>query len=221
MLDWPGRFGMLEGAMSAMFSASGAEFIENYQRDAPLRWSPEDLVAQQGFVNPQVTGRDWLDWSTPGAALQLVQAIRSQTSVGTEAKYEAVVLAGPVAELVEPDWLFREAALPLVPGGRLVGIVPCLRDNSPESQAFADLAVETLWPYYTVEDLLEMLSESGWRLASPAAGFVPIARFNDAVLKDQLGFKGFTRIFERLAARGYDPMEIGWGELRLSATWPR
>jgi len=204
--------------MSLMFSASGAEFLENYQRDARLRWSPEDLAAQQEFVNSQVTGRDWLDWSTPGAAMELVQASRGQTSMGTAAKFEAVVLAGPAVELVDPAWIFRQASPPLVPGGWLVGIVPCLRDNSPESQVFADLAAETLWPYYTVEDLLEVLRESGWRLASQAGGFVPVPRFNDAALKDQLGFKGFTRIFARLAAEGYDPMAVGWGELRLVAT---
>ena len=132
--------------------------------------------------------------------------------------YDAAVLAGPVVELLEPAWLFREAAAALRPGGRLIGIVPCLRDNSPESRTFADLAAETLWPYYTAEELLEMLREEGWRVELETGGFFTIPRFKEAVLKGELGFKGFNAIFAGLAAQGYDPIEIGWGELRFAAT---
>ena len=99
-----------------IFSAAGAEFLENYQRDAPVRWSPDDLAAQQQFVNAQVAGNDWLDWSTPDAALQLFQAFAGQTSAVIAEKSDAVVLAGPAAELLEPAWLFGEAARPLRPG---------------------------------------------------------------------------------------------------------
>ena len=201
-----------------MFSASAAEFFENYQRDTQVRWSPEDLAAQQEFVNARVAGYEWLDWSSPGAALRLVQANRAGASVGMTEMYYAAVLAGPVVELLEPAWLFREAVVPLRPGSRLVGIIPCLRDNSPESRTFADLAAQTLWPYYTAEELVEMLRDEGWQVELPAGGFVAVPRFNQAVLKGQLGFKGFSPIFAGLAAQGYDPMEVGWGELRFLAT---
>ena len=63
-----------------------------------------------------------------------------------------------------------------------------------------------------------MLEESGWRVDSSGGGFRAIPRFNEAVLKNQLAFKGFNRIFAELAAEGYDPMKIGWGELRFAAT---
>ena len=202
-----------------IFSAAGAEFLENYQRDAPVRWSPDDLAAQQQFVNAQVAGYDWLDWSTPDAALQLFQAVAGQTSAVIAEKSDAVVLAGPIVELLEPPALFSQARGPLGPGGRLVGIIPCLRDNSPESDQFMQHSRATLWPYYTAEELLEMLRETDWQIESRVSGFIPIPRFNLAVLDDQLGFKGFNRVFTRLSAEGYDPMEVGWGELRFVAHW--
>jgi len=200
-----------------IFSAAGAEFLENYQRDTPVRWSPNDLAAQQEFVVAQVVGDDWLDWSTPAAALQLVQAPTGQTSADKVEKSDAVVLAGPIVELLEPLALFNQARGPLGPGGRLVGIIPCLRDNSPESDQFMQQARATLWAYYTAEELLEMLRETAWQIEPQLSGFIPIPRFNLAVLNDQLGFKGFNRVFSRLSAEGYDPMEIGWGELRFVA----
>jgi hypothetical protein len=194
------------------------EFLETYPGDARIRWSPQDLAAQQEFVNGCVAGRRWLDWSTPSAAAHLVQAARGHIAVGAAEKYEALVLAGPVVELIEPAWLFRQAAAPLGPGGCLVGILPCLRDNSPESRLFADLAARMLWPYHTAEEILEMLRENGWQPDPGAGGFAAVPRFNEAVLKDELGFKGFRGLFDRLTAEGYDPMEVGWGELRLAAT---
>jgi len=202
-----------------IFSVAGAEFLENYQRDVPVRWSLDDLAAQQEFVGAQVAGRDWLDWSAPAAALQLFQAATGQTSAGIAAKSEAVVLAGPIVELLEPLALLSQARGPLGPGGRLVGIIPCLRDNSPESDLFMQHARTTLWPYYTAEELQEMLRETTWQIESQVSGFIPIPRFNLAVLNDQLGFKGFNRVFNRLSAEGYDPMEVGWGELRFVAGW--
>ena len=202
-----------------MFSTAGAEFLENYQRDASVRWSPDDLAAQREFVAAQVTGNDWLDWSTPAAALQLFQAVAGQTSTVIAEKSDAVVLAGPIVELLEPPALFSQARGPLGPGGRLVGIIPCLRDNSPESDQFMQHARAALWPYYTAEELLEMLGETAWQIESHASGFISIPRFNLAVLNDQLGFKGFNRVFARLSAEGYDPMEVGWGELRFAARW--
>ena len=200
-----------------MFSAAGAEFLENYRRDTPVRWAPDDLAAQRDFVGAQIAGRVWLDWSTPEAALQLAAAVAGQVPAGPTEESEAVVLAGPIVELLEPVALSTQARGPLGPGGRLVGIIPCLRDNSPESDRFMHHARATLWPYYTAEELLEMLRETAWQIESPACGFASIPRFNLAVLNDQLAFKGFNRVFARLSAEGYDPLEVGWGELRFVA----
>src|SRR5439155_21367437 len=88
-LDGPVWSAMLGGAMSPMFSAAGAEFLENYQRDVSSRWSSADLAALQEFVNAEIAGRRWLDWSTPAAALQLVQAAQAQTAVGAAGKRAA------------------------------------------------------------------------------------------------------------------------------------
>jgi hypothetical protein len=203
--------------MTPIHSAAGAEFLEHYQRDTTVRWSAEDLAAQRQFVHTHVAGRTWLDWSSPAAGLQLVQSSLAQTAVGTPEKYEAIVLAGPVVELVEPVVVFKQADVPLESGGKLIGIIPCLRDNSPESQRFMEQAAATLWPYYTGEELLEMLRESGWLVARESSGFVAVQRFKEAVRAGQLGFTGFGKIFERLMAEGYDPMEVGWGELRFVA----
>ena len=202
-----------------IFSEAGAEFLENYQRDTPVRWSPNDLAAQQAFVGVQIAGSDWLDWSTPAAALPLFQAAAAHASSGTAEKSDAVVLAGPIVELLEPKTLFSLARGPVGPGGRLVGIIPCLRDNSPESDLFMQHARATLWPYYTAEELQEMLRETAWQTESQVSGFIPIPRFRLAVINDELAFKGFNRVFTRLSAEGYDPKEVGWGELRFVAHW--
>jgi len=37
-----------------------------------------------------------------------------------------------------------------------------------------------------------MLRETAWQIESQVGGFMPIPRFNLAVLDDQLGFKGFN-----------------------------
>src|SRR5437899_4319131 len=66
-----------------LFSATAAEFLENYHRDTLARWSADDLAAQREFVNAHLAGRAWLDWSTPAAALQLVQAGHTETALGT------------------------------------------------------------------------------------------------------------------------------------------
>src|SRR2546428_698027 len=105
--------------MSRIFSPASVEFLQHYPMDGYARWSAEDLAAQQEFVNAQIAGRSWLDWSSPAATLHLVQASHAHTSVGAAEKYEALVLAGPVVELLEPARLFNQAASALTPGGKL------------------------------------------------------------------------------------------------------
>jgi hypothetical protein len=82
---------------------------------------------------------------------------------------------------------------------------------------FAELVAAALWPYYTAEELIEMLAEEGWQIHRESSRFVPIRRFTEAVLMDQLAFKGFRKIFDQVEAQGYDPGEVGWGELRFVA----
>ena len=193
------------------------EFLEHYPHDARRRWSPEDLAAQEHFIQSQTAQLHWLDWSTESAALQLLQAKLLSTTISMGGSHEAILLAGPAVELLGPDELFFQVAERLQPGGRLIGIVPGLRDNSPESELFAQLAASTLWPYYTAEELLEMMREAGLTAYPEITRFVNIGRFNEAVLKDELRFKGFRDIFRRFETEGYDPMEVGWGELRIVA----
>ncbi|MBI3191965.1 MAG: hypothetical protein HYZ36_04805 [Pedosphaera parvula] len=168
-------------------------------------------------MNRHLDGADWLDWSTEAAAAELVQASLMSTPLSSVGGRPAILLAGPVVELLEPAQLFTFAADHLKAGGKLVGILPCLRDNAPENQQFRDLAAAELWPYYTVEELTETAEETGLQADRTASAFVPVRQFNESVLNDQLVFKGFRRLFDQLEAQGYDPAVVGWGELRLVA----
>lgn len=190
----------------------------HYQNDLRLRWSPADLAAQQDFVVAQLGELDWLDWSGDAAALELIQSEVVDISAAPTAKCMAILVAGPITELIQPARLFAFAARHLRPVGRLVGIIPCLRDNSPESRLFAERAAAELWPYHTAEELRELLREAGFEPVTGATGFTPIPQFNRVVLRDQLGFKAYKHLFTQLEAEGYDPAEIGWGELRFVAT---
>jgi hypothetical protein len=198
-----------------------AEFIQHYSRDAAQRWSPADRQAQQDFVNRHLAGRRWLDWSTETAGLELWQASGARLPLAVRPPFEALLLAGPIVELADAAKLFDYATGPVLPGGHLIGILPCLRDNSPESQLFMDLAAAGLWPYSTAEELVELLGDTGWQLASDFSGFIAIPRFQTVVLNGQLAFAGFQKIFAQLIAHGYDPMEVGWGELRFVARLDR
>ncbi|MBI2946520.1 MAG: hypothetical protein HYY23_02670 [Verrucomicrobia bacterium] len=204
--------------MTRFLPSAASEFLLHYARDAQKRWSPEDLTEQEQFGRSQTANLDWLDWSTESAALQLLQASLVATADGLGGSHDAILVAGPIVELLDPEELFARAARSLRPEGRLVGIIPCLRDNSPESLLFGQIAASTFWPYYTAEELTEMLGEASFSVAPEVSRFVTVARFNQTVLKDELGFKGFREIFQRLETEGYDPMEVGWGELRFVAS---
>jgi len=195
------------------------EFLQHYAHDVRLRWTIESLEAQQAFVTSGIAGLDWLDWSSETAALQILQAHLASTELGFTRHYEAILMAGPLVELMEPPVLLQHTLRHLETKGRVIGIIPCLRDNSPESSLFCEVANEILWPYFTAEELLEMITETGLTPNRERTQFVPIPEFNRAVLKDALGFKGFRRIFHRIEEQGYDPIEVGWGELRFEATF--
>ena len=97
---------------------------------------------------------EWADWSTPMAAMQLIQSSLLGVAMEEADRHEAIVVAGPVVELLPLAEVFEMAARRLNSAGRLVGVIPCLRDNSPESQLFMDLAAEQLWPYCVAEELM-------------------------------------------------------------------
>lgn len=197
------------------------EFLQHYAHDVRLRWTTESLEAQQAFVTSGIAGLDWLDWSSEAVALQILQAHLTSTELGFTRHYEAVLMAGPLVELMEPPVLLQHAHRHLETKGRVIGIIPCLRDNSPESSLFCEVASEILWPYYTAEELLEMIAETGLIPNREQTQFVPILEFNRTVLNDALGFKGFRRVFDQIGEQGYDPIEVGWGELRFEATLDR
>jgi hypothetical protein len=203
--------------MSLQLLSGAGEFFANYQRDARCRWSRSDLAAQQEFVISQVEGKRWLDWSGEHATLELLQSGLVSTALPDRQRYEAVLLAGPIVEILDPFELFAAATSYLQSNGRVIGIIPCLRDNSPESQLFSELAKSSLRGYSTAEELIEMLHEAGLKEDGDLTRFVAIPQLVDAALKGELGFESFHRIFRELETQGYDPREVGWGELRFVA----
>lgn len=194
-------------------SGLAAEFVETYGLDATARWNEAEVEAQARFVREQTDGRHFEDWTTGEAGLQLMQSMLFGTAPGVTSGVSGILAAGPLVELVEPASVFGIAAQSLQEGGKLVAIIPCLRDNSPESAEFMSLARAEMWPYYTAEELVEFLREAEFEIAQ--ASFVSLPHFIQAVLHDRLQFKGFNRVLGKLQAQGYDPAEIGWGELRL------
>lgn len=195
-----------------------SEFLQHYTHDVDRRWTPQNLGAQRAFVERAIRGCEWLDWSTESGALQIIQANLTSVQTVTKGSFDAVLVAGPVAELVEPGTLFRQAVHHLNASGRVVGIIPCLRENSPESSLFCETAHEVLWPYSTAEELLEMLRDSNLNPNADLHEFVAIPEFSEAILKNKLAFKGFQQVFDRLHEEGYDSTEVGWGELRFVAS---
>lgn len=203
--------------MTPGFPPGTAEFLQAYSHDAGLRFSSEDRAAQQRFVSENLPEVGWDDWSSEPMTLELVQAALFGIPLSAADECGIIWLAGPIVELAEPESLFRMAHSRLKPGGKLAGIIPCLRDNSPESTIFSAGIARVFRPYPMAEELLEMLNEAGFQPDS-GPGFHRIESFNLAVLKDQLRFKGFRRVFNELENQGYDPVEVGWGELRFTAT---
>lgn len=203
-----------------MFSPAIAEFLQSYAHDQPLRWSAADLSAQAQFVEKTLNGTKWSDWSDPAVALPLLQAMMLDTPTSMEHDQDAILLAGPLSEIVPAETLVPLAQSHLSPAGKLVGIIPCLRDNSPESQHFMDLAAEKLWPYHTAEIWLELLQDTGLDASDIQSDFVARPQFATAALQDQLHFKPFAELFRAVESAGYGAHEIGWGELHFIAQMP-
>ncbi|HEY1172494.1 MAG TPA: hypothetical protein VGH19_14085 [Verrucomicrobiae bacterium] len=196
-----------------MFSPALAEFLQHYPHDQALRWSEEDLAAQGRFVESAMTGLAWSDWSSPALALPLLQAAMLNTPTILDHGQDAILLAGPLTEIMLAETLIPLAQGHLNPAGRLVGIIPCLRDNSPESQRFMDLAAEKLWPYHTAEIWLELLQDVGFEAAGIKGEFIARPQFARAAMAGKLQFTPFAELFRGVEAAGYGANEVGWGEL--------
>ena len=200
-----------------MFSPFTAEFLQSYAHDQSFRWSEEDLAAQGRFAESAVAGLSWSDWSSPALALPLLQAAMLATPTILEHDQDAILLAGPLTELMPAETLIPLAQTHLNPSGRVVGIIPCLRDNSPESQRFMDLAAEKLWPYHTAEIWLELLQDVGFEAAGIQGEFIARPQFARSALAGKLQFTPFAELFRAVEAAGYGAHEVGWGELYLIA----
>lgn len=194
------------------------EFLQHYAHDSQWRWAPENLDSQKAFVERAISGCEWLDWSTQSAVLEVIQKNMTSVETVTKGDFDAVLLAGPIAEIVELENLFQQAVEHLNESGRVIGIIPCLRDNSPENSLFCEIAKEVLWPCYPAEEVLEMLREKGLEPHSDSCGFVAVPEFSEAILKNKLRFKGFQQVFDQIQAQGYDATEVGWGEVRFVAS---
>lgn len=200
-----------------MFSPAIVEFLQAYGHDQAFRWSAEELVAQGKFVEATLAGTSWSDWSDPAMALPLLQAAMLGTPTALEHGSDGILLAGPLTEIMPAEVLIPLAQTHLNPSGRLVGIIPCLRDNSPESQLFMDLAAEKLWPYHTAEIWLEVLQDAGFEAAGIKGEFVAQPQFIASVLTGKLQFAPFAELLRGVEKAGYGANEVGWGELRFVA----
>lgn len=200
-----------------IFSPAIVEFLQAYAHDQAFRWSEEELAAQGKFAEAALAGVSWSDWSDPALALPLMQAAMLGTPTALEHAYDGILLAGPLTEIMPAEILIPLAQTHLNPSGRLVGIIPCLRDNSPESQLFMDLAAEKLWPYHTAEIWLEVLQDAGFEAAGIQGEFIAQPQFIASVLTGKLQFAPFAELLRGVEKAGYGANEIGWGELRFVA----
>ena len=194
------------------------EYLVSYNRDLPQRWTAQDLQAQSEFVGQALGQRPYLDLSKEEAVLHLWQNKVFSTGVGFGEQFQAAVLASPVTEVMDPQWVLSFAVQQLTLGGQIAAIIPCLRDNSPPNQAFAKLAEDYLWPIFTVDELLEMTAELGLTAHLPPTGFYPVEKFKQSLGEKSFIFSAFNKVADALISQGFDPMALGWGELRLSAS---
>jgi len=201
----------------SMFSPAIVEFLQHYAHDQPFRWTAEELAAQGRFAESALAGTSWSDWSDSAMALPLLQAALLNTPTSLDHDQDAILLAGPLTEIMLAERLLPLAQSHLNPAGRLVGIIPCLRDNSPESQHFMDLAAEKLWPYHTAEVWLELLQDTGFTATGIKAEFIARPQFAASALTEKLHFTPFTELFRAVEAAGYGAHEVGWGELYFVA----
>lgn len=196
-----------------MFTPAIAEFFQHYAHDQAFRWTEEELAAQGRFAESALAGNSWSDWSEPILALSILQAAMLNSPTSLEHDQDAILLAGPLSEVMPAETLIPLTQSHLNPAGRLVGIIPCLRDNSPECQHFMDLAAERLWPYHTAEVWLELLQDTGFAATGIRAEFIPRPQFAASALADKLHFTPFAKLFREVEAAGYGAHEVGWGEL--------
>lgn len=200
-----------------MFTPAIAEFLEHYSHDQPLRWTEEELAAQAQFAESALSGVAWSDWSDPSIALPILQSAMLDTPSSLEHELDGILISGPLSEVMPAEMLLPLAQEHLSSTGKLVGVIPCLRDNSPESQLFMDIAAEKLWPYHTAEVWLEVLQDVGFVATGIKAEFIARPQFAVSALAAKLHFTPFTELFRAVEAAGYGAHEVGWGELYFVA----
>jgi hypothetical protein len=201
----------MESSKAALIS----DYLLHYNTDLKSRWSEEALRFQANFVTSRLPKNGIWDWSAPAITLQLLQARLLSEKTAPPPGTSLILAAGPLMELLSPSAIVEEAARSLKQNGRLIAIIPCLRDNSPENEFFAMHASENLWPYYTAEYWQETMQEGGFMTIDPPQ-FKENREFSMAQIEGRMNFRGFMPLIEKLQNEGYDPIEIAWGDLHLN-----
>ncbi len=199
-----------------MFDPSlAAELLATYPVDDPLRW-PDAMQAERGrFVDAVVSNLSALDLSDPPVAFEIAQTALTGSNPAFSERFPALIMAGPLVDLIDPAALLSLVAPFLTPTAIVAGLIPCLRDNSPESAAFAEACAAAQWNCPTAEELLESLIECGLEV-QPGWRFIPSPVFRSESGLRKVCFGPHLRAIKAVESAGYDPGEIGWGELRFS-----
>jgi SAM-dependent methyltransferase len=97
----------------------------------------------------------------------------------------------------------------------------CLRDNSPVNVEYAAIARDVLtWNLVTCDEIIETVHGSGLRIVGHRPVFIGNVKFNEAILKKQVKFGGYYRVYDELARRGYDPSSVQQGHIWVHAVKP-
>ncbi|GEM_PF-471352 len=98
----------------------------------------------------------------------------------------------------------------------------CLRDNSPVNAAYAAIARKMLtWHLVTRDEIIETVHHSGLHIVGHRPVFIGNVKFNEAILKKQVKFSGYYRVYSELARRGYDPSSVQQGHIWVHGVKPR
>lgn len=98
----------------------------------------------------------------------------------------------------------------------------CLRDNSRVNVEYAAIARDLLtWNLMTYEEIIETVHDSGLHIVGHRPVFIGNVKFNEAILKKQVKFSGYYRVYDELARRGFDPSSVQQGHIWVHAVKPR
>jgi SAM-dependent methyltransferase len=161
------------------------------------------------------------------ANVQLRQADLSEGFPVDDAACDAVLASNINHELPDLRFFLREVVrvLRYYPVEReapqfAAGFL-CLRDRSAVNVEYAAIARDLLlWNLVTCDEIIEMLHESGLRIVGHRPVFIANVKFNEAILKKQVKFGGYYRVYDELARRGYDPASVQQGHIWVHAVKP-